>query len=131
VLVIHDREEAFRLADHLVVLDEGRVLAAGSKGAVYARPPDRVTAELLGYTVLRCETGLIAVPPGALRPGDGHPELWMEIERVVDMGNHRHAIGRVGGERVDLRLPDGHPDPTSSERLRIAAGSCVPLPEPE
>src|SRR5919109_3143150 len=41
ILVTHDREEAFRLADRLVVLVDGRVHAAGPKAEVYARPRDQ------------------------------------------------------------------------------------------
>jgi ABC-type sugar transport system ATPase subunit len=133
VLVTHDREEAFRLAAHLVVLVDGQVRAAGPKGTVYAHPPDRVTAELLGYTVVRAAGRLFAVPSGGLHllPGDGSgdiPELWMTVERVVDMGNHRHAVGSVDGERADLRLPDGAPAPRAGDRLRIGARGCLPLP---
>jgi ABC-type molybdate transport system ATPase subunit len=37
--VTHGRGEAFRLADHLVILLEGVVRASASTGAVFARPP--------------------------------------------------------------------------------------------
>ncbi len=127
VLVTHDREEAFRLADHLVVLVDGRVRAAGPKAAVYARPPDRVTAELLGYAVVQAGHGLIAVPPSGLQLGAGEPELWMLVDRVVDMGNHRHALGTVEGERIDLRLPDSAAPPAAGERVRVTARACVAL----
>ncbi len=127
VLVTHDREEAFRLADHLVVLCEGRVRAAGPKAAVYAHPPDRVTAELLGYTVLPADGRLIGVPAGGLRL-DGHGLAFsLLVERVVDLGNHRHALGTVEGARVDLRLPEGAPVPVPGERLHITARAHVPL----
>lgn len=127
VLVTHDREEAFRLADDLVVLVDGRVRAAGPKAAVYARPPDRVTAELLGYTVVPVGGGEIAVPPGGFRRGDGGLALTMLVERVVDMGNHRHALGTVEGARVDLRLPDGQAAPESGERIPIGAPTSITL----
>ena len=128
ILVTHDREEAFRLADHLVVLVDGRVRAAGPKRSVYARPPDAVTAELLGYTVLRAGAHVIAVPPGGLCVGAGAPDFWMEVERVVDLGNHRHAVGRVGEARVDLKLPDEDLVTGPGRRLRIAAREYVSLP---
>jgi ABC-type sugar transport system ATPase subunit len=73
VLVTHDREEAFRLADYLVLLVAGRVRAAGPKAEVYNRPPDRETAELLGYTVLTVGGRPVAVPVGGWRPGVGEP----------------------------------------------------------
>jgi ABC-type sugar transport system ATPase subunit len=127
ILVTHDREEAFRLADHLVVLIEGRVRAAGPKAEIYARPPDRTTAELLGYTVVWTGGGTIGVPAGGWMLGDGDASFELLVERVVDMGNHLHAVGMVGGVRVDLRLRPADPVPSTGERVRIAARMHVPV----
>jgi ABC-type sugar transport system ATPase subunit len=127
ILVTHDREEAFRLADHLVVLADGRVRAAGPKAEVYARPPDRTTAELLGYTVVELDGRPIAVPAGGWALGDGGASFELAVERVVDMGNHLHAVGTVGRVRVDLRLRPGEPVPAGGERVRIAARAGVPV----
>jgi len=122
ILVTHDREEAFRLADRLVVLIGGEVRAAGVKSSIYARPPDRATAELLGYTVLSLNGRLLAVPPGGLRPGSGPQEFSVVVEQVIDMGNHLHVIGIVGDERVDVRLPAGMASPTPASSLAVHAG---------
>lgn len=127
VLVTHDREEAFRLADRLVILVGGRVLASGPKAEIYGRPPDRETAELLGYTVLEAAGRRVAVPAGGWHPGPGEPGFELEVERVVDMGDHRHAMGRVQGTRVDLRLHPGEPAPAAGELIRITARHTVPL----
>jgi ABC-type sulfate/molybdate transport systems ATPase subunit len=127
ILVTHDREEAFRLADRLVVLVEGRVRAAGPKAQIYARPPDRMTAELLGYTVVWTGGQTIAVPAGAWMLGDGDASFELVVERVVDMGNHLHAVGMVGGVRVDLRVRPGDPVPSPGGRVRIAAKTHVPV----
>ena len=127
ILVTHDREEAFRLADRLVVLVDGRVRAAGPKAQIYARPPDRTTAELLGYTVVWTGGRTIAVPAGAWMLGDGDASFELLVERVVDMGNHLHAVGMVGGVRVDLRLRPGDAVPSTGERVRIAARMHVPV----
>ena len=128
ILVTHDREEAFRLADHLVVLVDGVVRAAGSKAAVYRAPADCAVAELLGYTVLPAEGGLVAVPPGSMRLGRRTPGLVLQVTRVVDMGNHMHVLGRVGGARVDLRLAPGEPVPEPGAAIDVHAVSCVALP---
>jgi ABC-type sugar transport system ATPase subunit len=95
ILVTHDREEAFRLADRLVVLIGGEVKAAGAKASVYARPPDRATAELLGYMVLPVYDTLVAIPPGGLRPGDKRTTFTVAVEQVIDMGNHVHVVGKI------------------------------------
>lgn len=47
VAVTHDRDEAFALADRLVVMDGGRILQAGSPAALWADPADPRVAELL------------------------------------------------------------------------------------
>ena len=122
ILVTHDREEAFRLADRLVVIIAGEVKAAGPKRAVYARPPDRATAELLGYTVLPMGGDLLAIPPGSLGPGLGGARFTVEVEQVVDMGNHLHVVGTIAGERVDVRLPPGAAPPAPRSELRVHAG---------
>jgi ABC-type Fe3+/spermidine/putrescine transport system ATPase subunit/ABC-type sulfate transport system permease component len=48
MLVTHDPEEAFLLADELLLLDAGRVLQAGPVEAVFARPANQAAARLLG-----------------------------------------------------------------------------------
>ena len=48
IIVTHDAEEALELADHVVVLHEGRVIQQGSPGEVYHAPQSREAAELFG-----------------------------------------------------------------------------------
>jgi ABC-type sugar transport system ATPase subunit len=122
IVVTHDREEAFRLADRLVIIIAGEVRAAGPKRAVYARPPDRATAELLGYTVLQMEGSLLAIPPGGLGPGLSGHRFTVTVEQVTDMGNHLHVVGDIAGERVDVRLPPGAAPPPPRSELRVNAG---------
>ena len=127
ILVTHDREEAFRLADHLVVLVDGRVHAAGPKAGVYARPPDPVTAELLGYTVVRKDDRTMGVPPGAWAIGGEGETFPLAVERAVDMGNHVHVVGRIGRVRVDVRLRRGEAVPSRGEWVTVAATTHVPV----
>ena len=122
VVVTHDREEAFRLADRLVLLVGGRVIASGPAGPIYRRPPDEESARLLGYTVVSLGPGTIGFPPGALRRGPGELAFPIVVVRTVDMGNHRHLIGRVrhSDEAVtaDLRLDPSDPgEPPGTELL--------------
>jgi ABC-type sugar transport system ATPase subunit len=131
LIVTHDREEAFRLADRLVIIAAGRARAAGPKAAVYRHPPDRETAELLGYTVLPVPTGhLVAVPPGGLRVGTGSPTLRLLVERVVNMGEHEHVAGLIGEVRVDLRWPTDAAIPPVGATVDVFAASYVPLSPP-
>ena len=50
--VTHDPEEALALADTLVVLGEGRLLAVGAPQALYERPPSLTVGRLLGELTL-------------------------------------------------------------------------------
>ena len=50
LLVTHDHEEAFAIADHLVVMREGRIVQQGPIAAVWAAPVDAETALFLGYS---------------------------------------------------------------------------------
>lgn len=50
--VTHDQEEAFAIADRLVILNEGRVEQVGTPREVYSRPKDTFVARFLGLTNL-------------------------------------------------------------------------------
>jgi molybdate transport system permease protein len=52
ILVTHDPEEAFLLADELIVLQSGRVLQSGPVNLVYARPADATVAGILGAATM-------------------------------------------------------------------------------
>jgi molybdate transport system ATP-binding protein len=47
-LVTHDRHEVMALADHLIVMDEGRILQCGEVKEVFARPADERVARMVG-----------------------------------------------------------------------------------
>lgn len=49
VLVTHDPQEAAYLADEIIVLTDGRVLQAGPREEVFARPASPEVARLIGY----------------------------------------------------------------------------------
>lgn len=69
VFVTHDQEEALRLADELVVMDEGRVLQCGSPEHVYRYPTTLKVAQFLAkVNVLSGEAkgGVVATSLGNL-----------------------------------------------------------------
>ena len=76
LLVTHDHEEAFALADRLAVMRDGRVVQSGAIDEVWRAPVDEETALFLGYArVLRdgaaravlAAAGLPAAPAVAVR----------------------------------------------------------------
>jgi ABC-type glutathione transport system ATPase component len=50
--VTHDQEEAMALADHVVVMNHGRIEDEGSPERVYARPATRFTATFMGESTI-------------------------------------------------------------------------------
>ena len=71
---------------------------------------------------------LLAIPLGSLRVGNGPIPFEVEVEQVIDMGNHLHVVGVVGLDRVDLRLPPGVAPPEAGSSLRVHADGAVALP---
>lgn len=81
--VTHEPEEALALADHLVLMEAGLVLAQGAPAALYARPPDLASARLLGD----------------LTPVPGERGQWLRPERLF--------IGDVPGDMSDETVDSG------------------------
>src|SRR5205807_235845 len=73
VLVTHDRTEAMSLADHLVVMDRGRVIQQGPVDEVFTRPADVNAARIVGTEtvqpghVVAIADGLATVEVGGAR----------------------------------------------------------------
>jgi ABC-type sulfate/molybdate transport systems ATPase subunit len=127
ILVTHDRDEALALADDLVVLVRGEVRVAGEKGPIVAAPPDAETAELLGCTVIAAEGGLVAVPRGGLRLGDGPRRFALRVERIVDFGDRREAAGSIGETRVAVPIEAGTPAPAVGAEVVVSAERTIAL----
>ncbi|CAN5321717.1 ABC transporter ATP-binding protein [soil metagenome] len=109
VHVTHDQEEAMALADHIVVMNDGRIEDEGPPERLYARPRTRFTATFMGESTLieglsaeaagdrvRIETSLGriaitgAVPPGlpvsiAIRPENIHVQKQARTLRLGEM----------------------------------------------
>jgi iron(III) transport system ATP-binding protein len=69
VLVTHDREEAFSLADRIALMREGTIVQEGTPEELYLSPSDRWTAEFVGAAnFLRghIEGDVVATQLGAL-----------------------------------------------------------------
>jgi sulfate transport system ATP-binding protein len=134
ILVTHDQEEAFELAGHVVLLQEGKVVQAGSPHDLYDRPATPFVASFLGgANVLRgqmrngrADIGSIAVdgPAGAengasvrafVRPQDIRIEKATEepvanvqlarVERMTRIGGNVKLAVRLGtGESVTVQM---------------------------
>ena len=52
MLVTHDQEEAFAVADRMAVMREGRIVQGGTLDEVWRQPADGWTAQFLGYATV-------------------------------------------------------------------------------
>jgi len=144
VLVTHDHEEAFAVADRMAVMREGRLVQVGDLADVWAHPADPWTARFLGYAeVLETEPAVV------LRDLIDADADWTRVALrrsalVVDPDGPLVATvlaARVTPEQVRLELDvdglgalAGVADPAYSarvgERVRIAVRTdrLAPLP---
>jgi ABC-type sulfate/molybdate transport systems ATPase subunit len=67
VIVTHDPEEAALLAEEIVVIDDGRVLQAGSRRSVFTAPRSPLVAALLG--IANSHHGITDTPERLLTHG--------------------------------------------------------------
>jgi thiamine transport system ATP-binding protein len=85
IYVTHDQEEAFALADRVVISRDGQVSQAGTPAEVYAQPGSRFVAEFLGLrnllpaTLHRAEGGdgarVVAETPAGRLPMAGAEDV--------------------------------------------------------
>ena len=82
LLITHDRNEAFHLADRVAVIRDGRLIQTGTPKEIYENPADAYTARLTGAeltipgTVLTAEERMVTVDIGGasvLALGDAAP----------------------------------------------------------
>jgi len=123
LFVTHDQDEAFSLADRVVLMRNGRIEQAGSPTEVWAHPATPGAARFLGFSNLvpgavarRCLStpfGSRSVPAGG--PDDG--PVWVATRpdglRLVDSpagsaGAGGTAIGPIAGEVVGCTFRRDH-----------------------
>jgi len=150
LLVTHDHEEAFALADRVVVLAAGRVEQAADAVTLWQRPATPFVAEFLGYNVTAAFGTLVAVRPEALtlevgteaaaagageagsRDGPAATPAGAVPVTVVDRTFRRdHFRVRVrtqGGEVLDVAYRGTAIPPAGTPaRLRLDGTRAVPL----
>jgi sulfate transport system ATP-binding protein len=150
ILVTHDQEEALELSEHVVLLQEGKVVQAGSPHDVYDRPSTPFVASFLGgANVLhgemkdgRVDIGAMAVdgPQGAengvkvrafVRPQDIRIEKSNEpaandvqLARVLRMtrvgGQVKLTVELGTGDSITVQMPK-----TEIDQLGIEQGDRV------
>lgn len=106
LLVTHDRDEAFSLADRVAVMRDGRIVQAGAPRDLYRRPADRWVAAFVG------DVNLL---PASRRPGDpGSADTVLGAVPITDAGDGESpAEGGESGEVV-IRPEDLEVSPTGT-----------------
>ncbi len=120
--VTHDQEEAFGVADRVIVLREGRMVADGTPEGLWSEPPDPFVAAFLGFrnvAAAMVTDGAATTPWGTLPlagVGDGPATLVLRPEALALAGD-----GPIGG-RVDARRFRG-----DHVRVVVATEAGAPL----
>ncbi len=88
IYVTHDQQEAFALADRVLIMHEGRIEQAGTPEAVYRRPANEFVARFLGLTNLLPGRVVESGPPSVVQTGAGRmttegPKKWPANARVL------------------------------------------------
>ena len=92
ILVTHDQEEAFELADRIGVVEGGRLLEVGEPSELYHRPKHQFVAQFLGDAALigtrrvgdRVRVGELELPIPGMPAGTGGAE-WALLFRPEDL----------------------------------------------
>lgn len=127
LLVTHDPLEAMALAERLVVLEEGRVVQAGTTAEISARPRSRYVADLVGVNLLRGRASgdRVEVGPSTslVVPGAGTGEVFAVVHpravalyRSLPAGTPRN-VWQGAAEDLDFE----------GERVRVRVGGPVPI----
>jgi thiamine transport system ATP-binding protein len=108
LFVTHDHDEAFALADRLVVMHAGRVEQVGAPAVVWRRPASSFVARFLGWNVTRA----FSDTPAAVRP---------EAVRLVAPGSPKGVRGTVAARtfRRDHFLLGVHVDGLDEEPVQV------------
>ncbi len=143
ITVTHDQEEAFALADRLILLHEGRIVQSGEPQAVYDRPATLWAARFLGLRNL-FPAQIIGSPPRLRLPfgefpfphGQAGAEGWAllhpwgvrlhegDLAAVVEAVAFHGAtcaltLSLLEGTKLHLTLPTDRRPPRRGERLTL------------
>ncbi|QQR41281.1 ABC transporter ATP-binding protein [Devosia rhizoryzae] len=127
ILVTHDQSEALAFADHLVVMQAGRVADAGPPQRLYDRPNTAATARFLGSAIVLdgdIRDGFAHTVLGAIRVAATEPRHASILLRPEQLTVSPAEAGTSEGPQATVlsRLYQG-----SSWRLKIA---CPGLDQP-
>jgi ABC-type sugar transport system ATPase subunit len=86
IYVTHDQDEALRLADRVVVMNNGVLLQAASASVVYDRPADLFVARFVGSPGMNCIEGAIVEQSGGRVFSAGNSAVRVALDGACDVG---------------------------------------------
>jgi thiamine transport system ATP-binding protein len=133
LFVTHDHDEAFALADRVVVMHEGRIAQDASPADVWQRPADAFVARFLGWNVTAAFSDqLVAIDPSGLSASaDGTSDpggvAGTVVSRTFLRDHHLLGVRLTGGDDVRVAVPLGAaaPDVGASVVVRVRPGASV------
>ena len=143
LMVTHDHDEAFAVADRIAVMRAGRLVQDGPIAAVWQHPVDADTAYFLGYaTVLTGDRADRVVTLAGLAPGqdlalrrsalvvdDTGPLAGTAVSALATPEQLRVQVEVAGLGVLHAVAPLGsHVAPGDAVRLRIDASRTAPVP---
>jgi hypothetical protein len=126
LVVVHDRAEAWALADRLLVLIDGRLAAAGPPRDLLEAPPTAEVARFLGFDGSYADAGATVLT----RP----PHVSFDPAGPL-AGRVTRAIPLEDGVRLEIELETGRlyavaplpaPRPGDAVRVRVRGGARFP-----
>jgi thiamine transport system ATP-binding protein len=131
VMVTHDHEEAFTVADDLAVMRAGRIVQSGPIGAVWQAPVDAETALFLGYARVLEGDGSARLLEAAGLPPAPAVAVRRSALAVAEDGAFPAEVLTVrttpGQVRLVCTSAVGEVDAVASLDLRLAPGDAVRL----
>jgi ABC-type sulfate/molybdate transport systems ATPase subunit len=125
LVVVHDRTEAWALADRVAVMIAGRIVAEGSPQEVFDNPASAELAEFLGYEGRLRRGGRTLFTRPAQIALDPAGELTATVRRRIPMEDEvRVELDTAEGPLVARADPPG-PDEGDSVRVRIRGGVWI------
>ena len=126
LIVVHDRAEAWALADRLLIMIDGQLVADGPPRVLLEAPPSEPVARFLGFDgVIEHRGGRLLTRPAQVRI-DPTGEHHARVTRVIPL---------LDGVRVELELEHGRvfanapvPGPRVGDAVRLRVDGGLRLP---
>jgi glycine betaine/proline transport system ATP-binding protein len=117
IFVSHDLDEAFKLGDHIAIMEGGRIVQAGTPKDIYTDPTNEYVEDFVAHmNPLEVLVARDLLEPATIKPKftvDGETdvrEVMAQFGRgdtpVVGVVEHGKLIGQISSDRILAKLID-------------------------